>query len=151
MQALDEWCFDEARQSGDSTVIQTELGCHLLYFCGSQEVGYTEAKAALLESKDAEQIAAAMEAYPMEVTYSAIGVAEADNTADITYTDVLYPDIAHERYPHSYLGVAYTFKELLHRKECHKWEYAPYEHVVVGECHLGHRLYILPWARHPTA
>lgn len=98
MEALDEWCFDEARQSGDSTVIQTELGCHLLYFCGSQEVGYTEAKAALLESKDAEQIAAAMEAYPMEVTYSAIGVAEADNAADITYTDVLYPDIAHERY-----------------------------------------------------
>lgn len=98
MDELDAWCFDEARQAGDTTVIQTELGCHLLYFCGSQEIGYAEAEAALLIQKNGEQIAAAREAYPMEVTYSAITLGTAETVPDVTPSDLLYPDVAHERY-----------------------------------------------------
>ena len=97
-EALDAWCFDDARQAGDTTVIQTELGCHILYFCGSREIGWVEAETALLEQKAGEQIAAAKEKYPMEVNYSAIGLGSVEAIPAFTPSDILYPDIAHERY-----------------------------------------------------
>jgi len=32
--AFDSWCFDEARQVGDTGVVETEYGYHVMYFCG---------------------------------------------------------------------------------------------------------------------
>ena len=32
--AFNNWCFDEARQTGDYTVVETEYGYHLMYFVG---------------------------------------------------------------------------------------------------------------------
>ena len=32
--AFNDWCFDEARFPGDSGIIETEYGYHIMYFVG---------------------------------------------------------------------------------------------------------------------
>lgn len=88
---LASWCFDEARVPGDATVLLTDQGCHVVYFSGRGEDRATEAAAQqqLLES--------IREQYPMTVDYENILLPEENH--GYALTDVLYPDIAHERYP----------------------------------------------------
>lgn len=97
MEDLDTWCFDPTRQAGDTTVIRTDYGCHILYFAGSTDIWYAEAEDALRAKLEAEQIRAARETYPMEINYSAITLSQAEG--NVSTADVLYPDVAHERFP----------------------------------------------------
>ena len=34
VQSFDDWCFDEARFPGDSGIIESEYGYHIMYFVG---------------------------------------------------------------------------------------------------------------------
>ena len=43
--AIAAWCFDDARQPGDTTVLQAGDGCHVLYFCSRGEHPYWYEKA----------------------------------------------------------------------------------------------------------
>lgn len=98
--ALDEWCFDDARQNGDSAVIRTDCGYHLVYFVSSEEVWYARAEADMRAQQTLELFSTALEEYAMEVDYSAISLGLAARSGEaILADDVLYPDIAHERYP----------------------------------------------------
>lgn len=94
---LDEWCFDPARQVGDTAILRSDYGVHILYFSGSQPVAREEAEKAYYRQQQNALIAEAKEAYPMEVTYSAIALQEAAGT--VSAGELLYPDIAHERFP----------------------------------------------------
>lgn len=31
---FEDWCFDEARQEGDTGIVETQYGYHIMYFCG---------------------------------------------------------------------------------------------------------------------
>ncbi len=95
--ALDSWCFDPARQYGDVTTIQTELGYHVLFFCSSRDIWYAEAEDKATVSLQKDLIKEIRQYYPMEVTYGDILLAEAADT--LSGSDVLYPDIGHERFP----------------------------------------------------
>ncbi len=94
---LDSWCFDSGRAPGDVEIIRTDYGVCILYFSGSTPIRYAEAQDAL----KAEQLEGLMEQirqqYPMEVDYSAITLPTADG--NVSAGDLLYPDVAHERYP----------------------------------------------------
>ena len=49
-EVLEAWCFDPARQSGDSAVLRDDTGCYLVYFNGFGESNLTiRARADLLE------------------------------------------------------------------------------------------------------
>ena len=49
-QVLEDWCFDPARQSGDSAVLRDDTGCYLVYFNGFGERNLTlRARQELLE------------------------------------------------------------------------------------------------------
>ncbi len=98
VQVLDAWCFDETRKPGDTELIHTDCGWHILYFCGSRDKQLAAAEEALIASRDEANIVAAREAYPMTVTYSAIVLENADSGL-LTADDILYADVAHERYP----------------------------------------------------
>lgn len=97
MPVLDEWCFDESRRSGDTAILRSDYGLHILYFSGKTAIGYAEAEDNLRAEKQAALIRAAMEQYPIEIDYHAIALTEADGT--VSTGDVLYPDVAHERFP----------------------------------------------------
>lgn len=94
---LDSWCFDPARQAGDTTIVRSKQGVHILYFAGARELGYVQAEAELLSRQYAGIIQNAREQYPMEVDYSVITLAEGEGT--VSASNMLYPDIAHERFP----------------------------------------------------
>lgn len=42
VKAFDDWCFDPGRQVGDSGIVQTEYGYHIMYFCGKDAMTYQE-------------------------------------------------------------------------------------------------------------
>ena len=94
---LDSWCFDPARQPGDTTIIRTEYGCHILYFTGSTHIWYAQAEQDLKSQMQNDILAGARENHPMDVDYSAIVLPEAQSS--VGTGDVLYPDVAHERFP----------------------------------------------------
>lgn len=97
MPLLDQWCFDQGRQSGDTVILRSDYGYHILYFSGSTDIWYAQAQADLTAQRQAELVSAAREKYPAEIDYSAITLAEAGGT--VSTADVLYPDVAHERFP----------------------------------------------------
>lgn len=94
---LEEWCFEEGRKVGDTTVIGMGASSYILYFCGSTGLGAAEAEEALLREKQAALLEAAREKYPMEVNYSLIALPEAEGV--LATEEVLYADVAHERFP----------------------------------------------------
>lgn len=98
-QELDSWCFDEARQEGDMTILRTDCGYHILFFKGSVESWYAAAEADLTAHLLEEAVRQARESYPMTVAYDSIALEQVESTAVLTADDLLYADVAHERYP----------------------------------------------------
>lgn len=94
---LDAWCFDPARQAGDTTIITNDTGIHILYFSGRQSVAAVEEADAATAQAQSDLITQAREAYPMEVVYGDIALPEGN--ASVSISDLLYPDVAHERFP----------------------------------------------------
>lgn len=72
VEAFDAWCFDAARQPGDSGLVKTELGYHIMYFSGSSPLWLEYAKEDLLAERSNTMLEEASAKYPMEVDYSAV-------------------------------------------------------------------------------
>jgi hypothetical protein len=70
--AFDEWCFDAARQPGDTGIVKTEFGYHVMYFVGSHAVWQEYAKNDLLAERSNKLLEETSAKYPIEVDYSAI-------------------------------------------------------------------------------
>ncbi len=96
---LDAWCFDGSRQAGDTVLLKTENGYEILYFRGARDAAWIQAREDLITRESGELIADAREAYPMNVDYNAITLGNVSEISDITHADLLYPDVAHQRYP----------------------------------------------------
>ncbi len=94
---LDDWCFDPARQAGETAVLRSDYGVHILYFSGSRTIAREESDRDYHRQQQDALILDAKKAFPMEVTYSAISLQEAKG--QVSAGDILYPDIAHERFP----------------------------------------------------
>ncbi|MDO5546042.1 MAG: peptidylprolyl isomerase [Eubacteriales bacterium] len=94
---IGEWCFAPERQPGDTTQIVSGDGVHILYFSGKEAVSQVEQAEIAQQDAQLALIREAKEAYPMEVTYSDIVLPEAE--ALVSSDELLYPDIAHERFP----------------------------------------------------
>ncbi len=115
--ALDAWCFDEARVPGDTTILRSDYGFHILYFSGRVDAADVRAEEDLNEKYQTMLIAAAREKYPMTVRYEAVSLEEA--APGVSISELLYPDVAHERYPEApvflqqdYQGVMFGGDEL---------------------------------------
>ena len=97
---LDSWCFDEARQAGDCEIIRTAAGYHIVFLSAINENRNTDAEDRLTRSLYGELVSGAMETYPATIDYSAIKLGQAENNgSSITPDTLLYPDVAHERFP----------------------------------------------------
>lgn len=94
---LDAWCFDPARQSGDITAITDDDGVHILYFSGRLEEAEVAAADESLASQEADLLEQARSAYPVKFAYDQIALPEGKTA--VSTSDLLYPDIAHERFP----------------------------------------------------
>ncbi len=96
-EALESWCFDEARQPGDTTILQTPYGIHILYFREGRDASAVESEEGFRRASLKELVNLARKRYPAQIDYSAMALTQGETP--ISASDVLYPDIAHERFP----------------------------------------------------
>ena len=75
---FNDWCFDESRQYGDTAIVKTSYGYHIMYFVYSEEGWIRRAEESLLNDACSEVMQKAMEEYPMEVNYRRIVLGKAD-------------------------------------------------------------------------
>ncbi len=94
---IESWCFDPSRASGDITILRTQAGVHILYFSASHSLTRLKAEEDLMAQKQADLLTQARMDYPISVSYDAITLAEAQ--PEVSLNDILYPDLAHERFP----------------------------------------------------
>jgi len=94
---IDAWCFDPARQTGDTVIMRSPYGVHILYFSRIREIARMEAETDYYRQQQEAILTEAREMFPMEVSYDKIFLVEAE--AAVSAGDLLYPDIAHERFP----------------------------------------------------
>ncbi len=98
-EALDKWCFDASRKEGDTAIVRSDVGVHIVYLQSISENDRETARQALLLEKERKVWSTYMAALPLKPDYSAVAL-WADCTADsFSLEDVLYPDVAHERFP----------------------------------------------------
>ena len=65
--SFDEWCFDESRQVGDTGIVETEYGYHVMYFSGYGKVYQDYMVENVMRSADYEEWNSAITA---DVTYT---------------------------------------------------------------------------------
>lgn len=94
---LDAWCFDPERESGDTAAITDDDGVHILYFSGRLDAAAVEAADSELAAQEADLLELARAEYPVDFAYDQIALPE--GKAAVTTSELLYPDIAHERFP----------------------------------------------------
>ena len=75
---FDAWCFDESRQPGDTGLVRTTYGYHVMYYVFGDEGWLRAAKESYLSYACGEILQNAKEASPMEVTYRKIRLGNAD-------------------------------------------------------------------------
>ena len=115
IQDLDLWCFDQSRQGGDTVIIRSKLGYHILYLCRPTEIWYEQAEKDLIAQMVEDEISKTVDLYPITVDYSAIMLGEPSNSdLVLTASDLLYPDIAHERFPYAPLYFQQDYPETMY-------------------------------------
>ena len=97
---LDAWCFDADRKVGDYAIIRTTMGYHVLFLSKTSGIWYEQAKLDYIAAQLEKEVSFSQESFPMTVDYRAI-LLQSPEADDITLTpsELLYADIAHERFP----------------------------------------------------
>lgn len=69
---FEDWCFDDSRQYGDTGLVQTDYGYHIMYYVSSSPAWITYAENDYIAMKSNEFLAELAAKYPMEVEYENI-------------------------------------------------------------------------------
>ena len=69
---FDAWCFDPSRKPGDTAVVRTDLGFHVMYFSGSRVLYPTYARQDMIAEYQQNLVNEAVDKHPVEIDYSAI-------------------------------------------------------------------------------
>lgn len=72
VEAFDAWCFDDGRQVGDTDIVKTSYGYHVMLYCGSATVWQEQVKNDILTEKTNNFVEEALAANPTTIDYSAI-------------------------------------------------------------------------------
>lgn len=74
---FNDWCFDESRQYGDTGLVRTTYGYHVMFYVAGEEGWYRAAKQDLLATACSEFLQNAVAENAMEVEYKKIRLGEA--------------------------------------------------------------------------
>lgn len=75
---FEQWCFDDTRAAGDTGLVKTTYGWHIMYFVDSRPVWKSAAKEQLTMELANQMLAEMIDKYPLEVDYSAIKLGAVD-------------------------------------------------------------------------
>ena len=70
------WCMDESRQLGDTDIVKTDYGYHIMYFSATEPEWEYYAAQWILEDREIALISEAMETYPVESTMDNVCIHE---------------------------------------------------------------------------
>lgn len=76
--AFNDWCFDESRQPGDTGLVQTNYGYHVMYFVYGEEGWLRYSEQDLITKTCTEFLNQCIEDYPIEVDYKKIVLGSVD-------------------------------------------------------------------------
>ena len=74
VQEFNDWIFDESREYGNTDLVKTEFGYHIMYFVKREPQWVAQSRDGFLSNAINEAITTVMEQYPMEVDYDAIAL-----------------------------------------------------------------------------
>lgn len=83
VEAFDAWMFDESRQTGDTGLVKTEFGYHVMYYVGGEEGWMLYGRDALISELCSQRLDELTEENPMEVNYKAIVLGQADLLSNV--------------------------------------------------------------------
>lgn len=83
VESFDAWIFDESRQAGDTGLVRSEFGYHIMYYVGGEEGWILYGRDSLISELCSQKLDAFTEAYAMEVNYKDIALGQADISANI--------------------------------------------------------------------
>ena len=72
VEPFETWCFDTSRQIGDTGLVKTSYGYHVMYFVGSTTMWEAYAQSDYVTERSNAMVEEICAKYPMEVTYSDI-------------------------------------------------------------------------------
>lgn len=72
VQEFKDWYLDETRKPGDTGLVKSVYGYHIMYFSGAEDIWYAVATQEAMAEKITAFIDAGIEKYPMEVNYKKI-------------------------------------------------------------------------------
>ena len=78
---FEEWCFEESRQYGDTGIVKTDYGYHIMYYVGNTPAWHFYAEALATDKLLTDTLDGLLEKYPVEVDYSKIVLGFVDQTA----------------------------------------------------------------------
>ncbi len=81
VEPFEDWCFDAGRTFGETGLVKTNYGYHVMFFVESKDAWYETAWGDLLADRADLIVQNAMNELPMEVDYSAIVLGNVDFTS----------------------------------------------------------------------
>lgn len=69
VQEFKDWYLDESRQAGDTGLVKTSHGYHIMYFSGTEEIWHAQCRDAILNEKSQKVMEDAVKEFPVSVTY----------------------------------------------------------------------------------
>ena len=74
MEEFRAWAVDAGRQVGDTAIVETQFGYHIMYFVSGEDYFTYTVGQQLVAQRVQDMLMAAQEAYPMEVNYKKIAL-----------------------------------------------------------------------------
>lgn len=76
VEEFQNWAIDSARVVGDTAIVKTQFGYHIMYFVGGEQNWLRNARTQLLAERTTDMIEAGKETWPMKVNYGKIAIPE---------------------------------------------------------------------------
>ena len=77
VEPFDAWCFDASRKYGDSGLVQTNYGYHIMFFVSAEETWVANVQNTIINERSLELVDEAVAKWPMEANYKKIVLGEA--------------------------------------------------------------------------
>ncbi len=76
VQEFKDWYLDESRQVGDTGLVKSVYGYHIMYFSGSEEIWKVDLASYMLTERTIDMIQEAKDLYPIDATYRKVILGE---------------------------------------------------------------------------
>ena len=82
VEPFETWCFDENRAYGDTGLVQTNYGYHIMYFVDSEEIWFANVRDLIVSDRSLAVVNKAAEKWPMEADYKKIALGQLPETEE---------------------------------------------------------------------